>query len=699
MPSQDRIPDRLGPYRLRERIGEGGMGAVYLARDQERRPVAVKVLHSRVADEPTARRRLAREVEAMRRVRSPYVAEVLDADVTGRYPYIVTRYVPGHTLDHLVRQQGPLGPAALERLASGLAEALVAVHAAGIVHRDLKPGNVMMSDGSPVVIDFGIAHTGDSTRLTQTGMFMGTPGYLAPEVIEGQPSSEASDVHSWGATVAYAATGRPPFGSGSFETIFYRIVQGRADIGGMPEPLARLVSAALSRDPRHRPTAAWLHAQSASLGLASAAAHGASIPTVNGSYGADGYGGNGYGRSGNGYDGGGNGHHGAALGAAALGGAALGGAAAAAYGADPAAYAGAANGAWAGGLDPRGLNPNGLNPNGLNPNGRDPRGLDPNGFYPGGAEPARTLRQPEPIRPGEFADLLPPVQYAPSSVPAGAAQARPGAGFGPEGAAGAAAGYAPAGYPARGGPMARPAGPPGTAGPATPDRAAGAAQRARPSPLLGLAAMVIAVAVSVVLPIAGAIGSLAVITLLRAADRAQSALTVRRSVRGASPADVLVGVITAPWAIARSVLTLALLAPLALAVGLAVAVVTLIMVPSNALPLAGSYAAGAVVAFYGVGPGSAAPRRQVRRLFGAIGRTRMAAAVAALVMFALAAAAVGAATSQPPLYWPVLHWMLPHINLNSLVPQLHLPHFSIPQPSGGGFSQPTRGTNFPSFGG
>src|SRR5579875_1126972 len=264
MASQDRIPEKLGPYRLQDRLGEGGMGAVYL--DRERRPVAIKVLHSRVAAEPTARRRLAREVEAMRRVRSPYVAEVLDADVTGKLPYIVTRYVPGYTLDHLVRQQGPLAPRSLEKLARGLAEALVAVHAAGVVHRDLKPGNVMISDGRPIVIDFGIAHTGDSTRLTQTGMFMGTPGYLAPEVIEGQPSSEASDIHSWGATLAFAATGRPPFGTGTFENVFYRIIQGHADIDGVPAPLAQLVAASLSRDPRRRPTASWLSQQSGAPG-------------------------------------------------------------------------------------------------------------------------------------------------------------------------------------------------------------------------------------------------------------------------------------------------------------------------------------------------------------------------------------------------------------------------------------------------
>src|SRR5512142_2166521 len=144
MASQDRIPDRLGPYRLRERLGEGGMGAVYFARDRERRMVAVKVLHSRVAEDPNARRRLAREVETMRRVRSPFVAEVLDTDVAGDTPYIVTRYVPGRTLDEVVSQDGPLTGTRLARLAGGLAEALAAIHASGVVHRDLKPGNVML---------------------------------------------------------------------------------------------------------------------------------------------------------------------------------------------------------------------------------------------------------------------------------------------------------------------------------------------------------------------------------------------------------------------------------------------------------------------------------------------------------------------------------------------------------------------------
>src|SRR5215469_6892166 len=257
--------DRLGPYLLREQLGEGGMGVVYLASDPDDNLVAVKVLRQGVPAEATARHRFAREVATMRRVHSPFVAEIVDADVECNQPYIVTRYVAGQTLDNVVAAAGPLTGAALANLARGLAEALVAVHAAGVVHRDLKPGNVMLVDGQPVVIDFGIAQALDSTRLTMTGMFMGTPGYLAPEVIEGKPSGPAADVHSWAGTIAYAATGRPPFGTGQFEAIFYKIVHGQPDRATWPAPLLLIVLAALARDPSRRPSAADLADLTAAL--------------------------------------------------------------------------------------------------------------------------------------------------------------------------------------------------------------------------------------------------------------------------------------------------------------------------------------------------------------------------------------------------------------------------------------------------
>ena len=136
----------------------------------------------------------------------------------------------------------------------------------------------------PLVIDFGIAHLVNATRLTQTGLVMGTPGYLAPEVIEGEPSSPASDVHSWGSTMVFAATGHLPFGGGSYETIFYRIISGRADLSGVPGPLVPLISAALARDPSHRPSASWLSAQAVTLDMSVATATYAGAPLTETQY-------------------------------------------------------------------------------------------------------------------------------------------------------------------------------------------------------------------------------------------------------------------------------------------------------------------------------------------------------------------------------------------------------------------------------
>ncbi|MEU5877931.1 serine/threonine-protein kinase [Spirillospora sp. NPDC047279] len=250
--------ERIGHYRVLRTLGEGGMGVVHLGVDPQERNVAIKVLRPQVAGDATARRRLAREVDSMRRVHSPHVAEILDADVTADRPYIVTQYVPGRTLEEIVEENGPIFGQSLQRLATGLASALSAIHGAGIVHRDLKPGNVMLVDSEPVVIDFGIAQAADATRLTATGMVIGTPGYLAPEIIEGEDAGPASDVHAWAGTLAYAATGRPPFGSGTFESIFYKIMQGAPDLDGMPEAILPVVRSAMARHPAERPTAVTL---------------------------------------------------------------------------------------------------------------------------------------------------------------------------------------------------------------------------------------------------------------------------------------------------------------------------------------------------------------------------------------------------------------------------------------------------------
>ncbi|WP_061297247.1 serine/threonine protein kinase [Herbidospora cretacea] len=249
---------RVGPYALLERLGRGGMGEVYLAATKRGEQVALKMLREPIEGDADARLRLDREVRALRRVESPYVARVLDADLSGDRPYLVMEHIAGDTLLSAVKRDGPLAEVELIHLARGLATALAIIHAAGIVHRDLKPANVLMGDEGPVLIDFGIAQVLDATRMTQTGTFLGTPGYAAPELFAGEQVGEPADLHAWAATVAFAATGRPTFGAGSAESQMYAILHGKADLKDVPPALLPQIRAALNRDPAKRPTAAIL---------------------------------------------------------------------------------------------------------------------------------------------------------------------------------------------------------------------------------------------------------------------------------------------------------------------------------------------------------------------------------------------------------------------------------------------------------
>ncbi|HEX6249698.1 MAG TPA: protein kinase [Nocardioidaceae bacterium] len=247
-------PDlRVGDHRLLAKIGEGGMGVVHLAQAPDGRRVALKVLRPHVIGDDEARERLAREVASLRRVRSPHVAEVIDADPWGPTPFVTTRYVPGLPLHEHVRQEGPLRGDDLRHFATVLGEAVLAVHSVGVLHRDIKPSNVLLEGRSPVLIDFGLARLAEDPRLTVTGWLLGTPGYLAPEILYGEDATVASDLHSWAATVVFAATGRPPYGRGPAMAIMDRVRRGEHDLHGVPAELVPLLQAALSPDPVARP--------------------------------------------------------------------------------------------------------------------------------------------------------------------------------------------------------------------------------------------------------------------------------------------------------------------------------------------------------------------------------------------------------------------------------------------------------------
>jgi serine/threonine protein kinase len=248
-------PATIGPYWLVGRIGAGGMGVVYLAEDDTGAQVAVKLIRDELAQDPSFRARFAREVRAGQRVGGMCTAHYLAADLDSEHPYLVTEYVAGGNLLDFVRLHGPLEGERLVGLAVGLAEGLVAMGSAGVIHRDLKPSNVLMADHGPKVVDFGISHAADGTSLTQTGAVVGSPSWMAPEQAQGRDCGPSVDVFSWGATVAFAATGRLPFGEGRPEAVMYRVVHEEPDLDGIDPRLAPHVNAALAKEPSARPSA------------------------------------------------------------------------------------------------------------------------------------------------------------------------------------------------------------------------------------------------------------------------------------------------------------------------------------------------------------------------------------------------------------------------------------------------------------
>ncbi|MGP3934378.1 serine/threonine-protein kinase [Nonomuraea sp. KM88] len=250
-------PQHIGPYAIVRPLGEGGMGIVYLARDRASKLVALKTLRPGLGADADFRRRFSREIEAARSVARFCTAPVLDAGIDGDVPYLVTDYVEGPDLAGEIRKKGPMAGADLEALAVGVATALTAIHQAGVVHRDLKPANILLSSVGPRVIDFGIAQLVEPDA-TRSASIVGTPAYMSPEQATGEQVTAAGDVFAWGGVVAYAATGRAPFGTGGAPEVLFRVVHYAPDLRGMDDRLRPLVEQALAKEPERRPTAQQL---------------------------------------------------------------------------------------------------------------------------------------------------------------------------------------------------------------------------------------------------------------------------------------------------------------------------------------------------------------------------------------------------------------------------------------------------------
>ncbi|MHA4819061.1 protein kinase domain-containing protein [Streptomyces aculeolatus] len=259
-------PRRVGSYQLLGRLGEGGMGRVYLARSERGRTAAVKLVKAELAREPEFRRRFTQEITAARLVGGEWTAPVLDADTHAATPWVATGYVAGPSLHEVVaRDFGPLPDASVRALAGGLARALEAIHAAGLVHRDLKPSNILVTIDGPRVIDFGIARALDSVTaagdgLTRTGAVIGSPGFMSPEQVRGERVTAASDVFCLGTVLAFAATGRMPFGTedSGAHALMFRIAAEEPELSGIDGELRTLIERCLAKEPTARPQVAEL---------------------------------------------------------------------------------------------------------------------------------------------------------------------------------------------------------------------------------------------------------------------------------------------------------------------------------------------------------------------------------------------------------------------------------------------------------
>ncbi|MEO3827298.1 serine/threonine-protein kinase [Actinomadura sp. B10D3] len=247
-------PARLGRYELVGRLGEGGQSVVYLGRREDGVQAAVKLLRDQLSRSPEWRARFEREMRMIGRVAGFCTAQVVEADISGDLPYVVSEYVPGPSLSGLVHEQGPRLGTDLDRLAIGTVTALAAIHRAGILHRDFKPSNVLMGPDGPRVIDFGIARVIGAASARGSGV-VGTPSYMAPEQVTDAELGSGVDMFTWAATMLFAATGRHPFGNDTISAVFHRILNYEPDLSPLPESLRGVVASCLAKDPAMRPAA------------------------------------------------------------------------------------------------------------------------------------------------------------------------------------------------------------------------------------------------------------------------------------------------------------------------------------------------------------------------------------------------------------------------------------------------------------
>lgn len=255
-PLRDGDPRQVGDYALQARIGTGGMGTVFLGVGP-RGERAVKVVRPELVADPDARARFAREVAVARRVGSPRVARLVDADPDADVPWFAAEYVEGPNLEEAVRARGPLSADQLRELAASLAAALRDLHAVGVLHRDLKPGNVVLGWDGPRVVDLGVARDelAESTSLTRVGVSVGSPAWMAPEQLLGTPVGPGADVHAWAAVIVFAASGAGPYPGPTMPAFAYQVVHQAPSLTGIPADLVGIVAAALDKDPARRPTA------------------------------------------------------------------------------------------------------------------------------------------------------------------------------------------------------------------------------------------------------------------------------------------------------------------------------------------------------------------------------------------------------------------------------------------------------------